>query len=185
MKKVCRLFPSHIKEVPVSVALTIILTVSSLIHLTHKDKFQLDCNNFLSLLSANFIQADINQLTVNIFSIYTLSNIELTLGSKKYLSLFVSALLIYTTLLYEFHKIIPTLDCPLGFSSLIFSILVWNFLLTKMLNPSIVILLVITFIYLSLHYSQILLLNFGIAALTGLILSKIPLFSVKSISTLI
>lgn len=77
--------------------------------------------DMISVLYSNFIHTDFYHLLANLFGIYSLTNVEMRLGSKKFLTL-ILFLIFFTTLLeILLNKIIKT-PCSIGFSGILYGV---------------------------------------------------------------
>ena len=88
--------PTHIKNVPVSVFLAVGVIVIFSLYATTALK-EIPCGkDVMSLFYSNFVHVDVYHLLSNIFALYALSRVEITIGSKKFIALIVFLLLFNT-----------------------------------------------------------------------------------------
>jgi membrane associated rhomboid family serine protease len=77
--------------------------------------------NMISVLYSNFIHTDFYHLMANLFGLYSLTYVEIRLGSKKFLTL-ILFLLFFTSLLeIILYRIIKT-PCTIGFSGILYGV---------------------------------------------------------------
>jgi hypothetical protein len=138
MKISFKIQPTSIKEVIVSFTYGLILVIvffvnmaktSDTVNITENCKTDLK-----SLFFSNFIETNLTTLSVNLFSLYSLSQIEIVIGSAKFFVLMNMSIMINTLLDHQIHKYNENLGCSSGFSGIIFSLLVWDLIVTQQIS---------------------------------------------------
>jgi hypothetical protein len=167
----CVKFPTNYKQVPVSTSIILLLTIIFLVYSFYK--FPKPCGNDIkSIFISNFVTIDIGQLIVILYSLYSLSELELQIGSQLYLKLVLMSLAINTTLEWMIHKYNSKLPCSLGFNGIVLSLVIISLIFGNRVSFKIMIPIVILATYISLqHKSQYL--GHVVGTITGTIISLI------------
>lgn len=89
--------------------------------------------DYVSTLSRNFIHLDNIHLFSNMYTFYYLSQVERSMGSVPYLSLIGVLVIIQTTLEWIISNFYD-LKCSIGFSGILYGLLVWYIYYYQNLN---------------------------------------------------
>lgn len=85
---------------------------------------------FISSIKQSFTHINIQHLLVNMYTMYTFRILEQTYGSKLFLKL-ICYIIILDAILTTVANKTTNLTCSIGFSGILFGILIWNFFKTK------------------------------------------------------
>lgn len=84
------------------------------------------CNtSILNIFTSNFYHADLFHLISNIFGLFVLTRLETKIGLKKFLTILI-LLLIINTFIENYLITKHNLNCSVGFSAIIYSLLSWE-----------------------------------------------------------
>ena len=122
------------KDVPVSVfiATSIIVIFSMYVSTAIK---QIPCGkDIFSKFYSNFVHVDTPHLIFNLIAIYALSRVELDIGSTKFIGLITFLVILITILETIVYTIFKDLPCSVGFSGVLFGVLVWELITKKGLD---------------------------------------------------
>jgi len=123
--------PTQIKNVPVSVFLAVGVIVIFSLYATTALK-EIPCGkDLMSLFYSNFVHVDVYHLLSNIFALYALSRVEITIGSKKFIALIVFLLLFNTLAETAMNRLFKGLPCSIGFSGVLFGVAAWELFMGK------------------------------------------------------
>jgi membrane associated rhomboid family serine protease len=78
-----------------------------------------------SIFIGQFIHTDFFHLISNLYGLYSLSDVELKLGPKKFFSLILFLLIFNTILEVLLHKLI-NVPCSIGFSGILYGVLTFE-----------------------------------------------------------
>lgn len=173
MKIALKVIPTSVKEVYVSFSYFVILVVVFLLYMMKILKEKPCGNDLKSLFYSNFVETDLSTLFVNLFTLYSLTETEIVLGSKQFFVLMMMSIILNTVLDYELHKINPSLGCSTNVSAVLFSLIIWNLLITGKVSFLIVITLGLIMTMVTLRESTTSFLNHSIGALTGIVLAVV------------
>lgn len=110
-----------LKKCPVCAFLFVFLVVIFSMYFTSALK-TIPCEkNMVSVLYSNFIHTDFYHLASNLFGLYSLTDVEIRLGSKKFLTLILFLLLFTSLLEIILYRIIKT-PCSIGFSGILYGV---------------------------------------------------------------
>lgn len=84
-------------------------------------------NDFLSIVSSQFVHISLLHLASNLFSLWYLSNLEQSLGWVKFLGLIIAIALISSGA----DALIGNRHCSIGFSGVLFGLFAWSTLSVK------------------------------------------------------
>jgi membrane associated rhomboid family serine protease len=165
------------KKIPICSFITVSLVIIFSLYFTNVFK-SIPCEkNMTNTFISNFIHVDFIHLCSNIFSLYSLSVIEERLGSKQFFILLLFFLMMNTILESILHKIM-NLQCSIGFSGVLFSIVTYELLSNKVLDINILISIVANLFTLPLKDKKISFYGHVIGVISGIL--SVFLFS-KSI----
>lgn len=117
---------SHFKDIPVSLFLAISIVVVFALYVTTVLKTVPCGRNILSSFCGNFVHIDLFHLGANLVTLYTLARVERDIGAKRFTFLIVFLLLFTSIVEVTMHKIIPNMECTIGFSGILFGIMAWE-----------------------------------------------------------
>lgn len=112
--------------VPVSVLLATAIIVIFGLYVTTIIKSVPCGKGVLDIFMSNFIHTDPYHLIANLYSLYALSRVEQSIGSKKFVGLIVFLLIFNTVLESMIHMVIPSVPCGIGFSGVLFGVTTWE-----------------------------------------------------------
>jgi hypothetical protein len=178
MKVNFKIQPTSIKEVIVSFTYGLILVIVYFINLSKSKSLNVinekDCvTDLKSLFMSNFVETNLTILSVNLFSLYSLSHIEIIIGSARFFVLINMSIILNTILDYELHKLNDALGCSAGFSGIIFSLIVWDLIVSKEVSIFIFIALGLILSTYTLKQNNTSLINHSVGAFTGVLLAFI------------
>ena len=124
----------NFKQVPVSVMITISIVIIFSLYVTTAIK-KIPCGkDVMSIFYGNFVHIDIYHLISNIYALYALSRVELSIGSKQFTGL-IAFLLVFNTIAESLmHKIFKSLKCSIGFSGILFGVTAWEMVTSRDLD---------------------------------------------------
>ena len=122
---------NRFQYIPVSIFLAVSLFVISLLYLTTVIKIIPCGKDVLSNFYSNFTHVDIFHLIGNLSGLYVLSRVEQNIGSKQFIKLLVFLLVFNTITESIMHQIIPSTQCSIGFSGVLFGIATWELITTR------------------------------------------------------
>ena len=124
----------NFKQVPVSVMIAVSIVVIFSLYATSAIK-EIPCGkDVMSIFYGNFVHVDIYHLLSNIYALYALSRVELSMGGKQFTGLIVF-LLVFNTLAESLtHKMFKDLKCSIGFSGILFGVTAWEMSTTQDLD---------------------------------------------------
>ncbi len=122
---------NRIQYIPVCIFLIISLFSIFLIYLTSIVKSVPCGKDVLSNFYSNFTHVDIFHLIGNLSGLYVLSRVEQNIGSKQFIKLLIFLLIFNTVTETIIHKIIPSTQCSIGFSGVLFGIATWEIITTQ------------------------------------------------------
>lgn len=119
-----------IKNNPVCAFISVLIIIIFSLYTTSVFK-SIPCEkDMVSIFICNFIHIDLFHLIANLYAIYSLSRVEILLGSRKFFIL-VLFLSIFNTIFESIlHKIINT-PCSIGISGILYGVITFEILLTK------------------------------------------------------
>ncbi len=86
---------------------------------------------------SNFVHTTIPHMVGNLVGLYALARVEKDMGSKKF-ALLIAYLLIFNTLAeVALHTLVPSTPCSIGFSGILFGILIWELITHKGVDKTI------------------------------------------------
>ena len=119
-----------IKNNPVCAFISVLIIIIFSLYTTSALK-TIPCEkDMISIFISNFIHIDTFHLMANLYGIYSLSKIEILLGSKKFLILVLFLSIFNTVFESILHKIINT-PCSIGMSGILYGVITFEILLTK------------------------------------------------------
>ena len=120
-----------LKKIPVSVFITLTIVLIFGLYATTALK-QIPCGkDITNVLYGNFVHIDIYHLLSNIFALYALSRVEISIGWKSFLALICFLLFFNTLAETAMYRIFKTLKCSIGFSGVLFGIATWELVNNK------------------------------------------------------
>lgn len=120
--------------VPISVLLATAIIIIFGLYVTTIIK-SIPCGKgVLDIFISNFIHTDPYHLISNLYSLYALSRVEQSIGSKKFVGLIVFLLIFNTVLESMIHMAIPSIPCGIGFSGVLFGVTTWELIANKNLD---------------------------------------------------
>jgi membrane associated rhomboid family serine protease len=147
---ICNNFPTSYREIPVTCSISLLLVIVFLVY-TEQPLNKPCGNDMRSIFWSNFVTVDIGQLIINLYSLYSLSGLEVQMGSVKYLNIIILSLGMNTVLEWGIHKKYTQLPCSLGFSGVMISLIVISLILGKRIDMKVMTVLVIFGLYLTLN----------------------------------
>jgi membrane associated rhomboid family serine protease len=153
-----------LKRIPITTSIIVILMIICCLYITTLVKIIPCGRDVLSSFYSNFIHIELSHLFVNIYVLYTLSIVEERIGSNKFFKLIITSLII-NSIIETFLNKIFNISCSIGFSAIIYSLIVWEFITTNgfdiYLISSLIIMIIIQYLYdhkssLTGHFSGIL-----------------------------
>lgn len=116
----------HIQENPICSFISVLLVVIFSLYLTTAIK-TIPCEKDMkSVFISNFIHLDFLHLLSNLYGIYSLSRVEITLGPKKFFLLIFFLLTFNTVFESVLHTLIDS-PCTIGFSGILYGVLTFEF----------------------------------------------------------
>ena len=122
---------NRFKYIPVCVFLAVSLFSICSFYLTSLIKTVPCGKDVLSNFYSNFTHVDIFHLIGNLSGLYVLSRVEQNIGSKQFIKLLIFLLVFNTITETIMHKIIPSTQCSIGFSGVLFGIATWEIITTQ------------------------------------------------------
>lgn len=117
---------TEIQKVPITVGLAICLVSIYSLYASNTLTNPPYGTDPLSLTYRNFVHLDFVHLMSSLFALYTISPVEVYLGSKRFLSL-LTFLVVFTTIVdVILYSIMPNISRTTGLSSILFGILTWE-----------------------------------------------------------
>lgn len=142
--------PLNIKEIPISVFLAVTIIIIFSLYFTNLLK-SIPCQKNLSnIFINNFIHIDIYHLVGNILGLYSMSRIERSLGTKKFIILICCLLLTASILEVITFQLFPSIPCGIGISGLLFGLITWELIIVQKMDFTLVLSLIFTVILPSL-----------------------------------
>jgi membrane associated rhomboid family serine protease len=169
--------PLNIKEIPVSVFLAVTIIIIFSLYFTNLLKSVPCQKNLGTIFINNFIHIDIYHLVGNILGLYSISRIERTLGTKKFIILITCLLVIASMLEIAIFRIVPSIPCGIGISGLLFGLITWELIMIQKLDFTLVLSIIFTVVLPSLKGKNVSI--FG--HLSGIIAGIVVGFSWKKI----
>lgn len=80
---------------------------------------------------SNFVHTDMYHILANLIALYALLKIEKRIGSKMFLSLILFLLGLITLIEVGMRRVIPDLQCSIGFSGVLIGVFVWELIGSK------------------------------------------------------
>ena len=119
------------KEVPVSVLIAVSIVVIFSMYATTALK-EIPCGkDVMTVFYSNFVHVDMYHLLSNIYALYALSRVELSMGGKRFTGLIVFLLLFNTLAETVMYRIFKGLPCSIGFSGVLFGVAAWEMATTQ------------------------------------------------------
>uniref|UniRef100_A0A6C0LWZ3 Peptidase S54 rhomboid domain-containing protein n=1 Tax=viral metagenome TaxID=1070528 RepID=A0A6C0LWZ3_9ZZZZ len=114
------------KKIPVSVLISVSIIIIFSLYVTTALK-QIPCGkDVMSIFYGNFVHVDIYHLLSNIYALYALSRVEVSIGYSKFIALVIFLLIFNTIIETVMYKIFKNLHCSIGFSGVLFGIAAWE-----------------------------------------------------------
>ena len=121
----------NFKQVPVSVMIAVSIVVIFSLYATTAIK-EIPCGkDVMTIFYGNFVHVDIYHLLSNIYALYALSRVELSMGGKQFTGLIVFLLVFNTIAESLMHKMFKNLPCSIGFSGILFGVTAWEMATTR------------------------------------------------------
>ena len=121
---------NKIKETPFTAFVCVSILTIFLLYVTNVIK-EIPCEKDMkSIFLSNFIHTDIFHIIGNLYGLYSLSRVELQLGTKKFFTLLIFLLVFSTFFEALLHKIINT-PCSIGFSGILYGIMTFEVMYSK------------------------------------------------------
>ena len=139
------------------------LSVSSLLKINVCNK------DFLSSLINNFIHLEFYHLITNTYSLYVLSRVEEEIGSKNFLLLIIFSLVCNTILETILYKLNKNIKCSIGFSGILFTILVFEILTKNKIDIQIILSIVVSVILPNIYSSKVSFTGHLIGVMSGIL----------------
>lgn len=119
-----------IKNNPVCAFISVLIIIIFSLYTTSALK-SIPCEkDMVSIFICNFIHIDLFHLIANLYAIYSLSRVEILLGSKKFFILVLFLSIFNTVFESILHKIINT-PCSIGISGILYGVITFEILLTN------------------------------------------------------
>jgi membrane associated rhomboid family serine protease len=119
------------KNVPVSIFISVFIIVIFSLYSTSVIKI-IPCNkNMIPAFCSNFVHIEPEHLILNLYALYSLSRVEIMIGSKQFAILIIFLLFVNTLFESILHKLYPSLQCSIGFSGILFGIMTWELITNK------------------------------------------------------
>jgi len=161
--------PTQIKEVPVSLFLSISLIIIFLLYATTIIK-SVPCNkDLLSVFYSNFVHIDLYHLMGNIFALYALARVEIALGAKTFFGLIIFLIIFNSLIEILIYKLIPGLTCGIGFSGILFGIMTWELVTNRKLDYLLVVSIIFIVVLPSFQNKNVSLLGHSVGAFSGIV----------------
>ena len=125
--------------------------------------------DFVSIFSSNFIHIESYHFIINLYALYALSRVEQELGPKKFFTLIIFILIFNTIIEVGIHKIIPSIQCSIGLSGVLFGIMTYEIITKNKLDFFIISSIIITVVMPSIMNRRVSLLAHSIGAFSGII----------------
>ena len=155
--------------VPVSTISAILMIIIFSLYFTTAIK-TLPCGkDIMSVFASNFTHIEPYHLLANLYAVYALSRIEKEIGWKKFLPLIGFILVVNTVLELILYKLFPGIPCSIGFSGVLFAILVWDIVREKSIDMYLLFSIILVVIVSSLKNTNVSLSGHLIGVFTGLI----------------
>lgn len=123
-----------VRDVPVSSFLAISIIIVFSLYATTALKTIPCGKDLLANFTSNFIHIDPYHLIANLYALYALSRVEVSLGPKKFFILVLFLLFVNTLFEGAVHKMIPDIPCSIGFSGVLFGMMTWELVTNKGLD---------------------------------------------------
>jgi len=124
----------NFKQVPVSVMIAVSIVVIFSLYATTAIK-EIPCGkDVMTIFYGNFVHVDVYHLISNIYALYALSRVELSMGGKQFTGLIVFLLVFNTLAESLMHKMFKDLPCSIGFSGILFGVTAWEMATTQDLD---------------------------------------------------
>lgn len=118
-------------DIPITISISFVLILIYVLQAINIIK-NIPCDKDIkSIFYSNFFHMDIIHLMLNLYSFYILSEVEKNIGSMKFLMLIVFFTLTNVITQFTLYKINPKSSCSIGFSGILYSILIWNLVITE------------------------------------------------------
>lgn len=104
---------------------------------------KIPCDNTItSKFLSNFVHIDSIHLLLNLLGLFIISNFEKEIGSKKFLTLVLSLIIILTIIEKMFFK-----KCSIGFSAVLFGIFAYQMMYENNIDYQMLIVLILLFLF--------------------------------------
>ena len=166
------------KQAPATLLMSSILVLVTLLFLSQPLGLPCD-NDFFSAFLRNFIHIDPLHLIINLYGFYRLTQLELAIGSIRYIALLILLAVLQTVLEWltyhpfvrEFGGLVPFggATCSIGFSGILFGIISWMFFSERGLDLALLFAMITSITITSAQNPQISFIGHLIGLIAGLI----------------
>ena len=163
----------QIKEIPVSVFLAVTIIIVFSLYLTNLLKSVPCEKNLGTIFINNFVHIDLYHLMGNLLGLYSLSRIERSLNTKKFIILITSLLITASTLEVITYRIFPSIPCGIGISGLLFGLITWELIIVQKLDFTLVLSIIFTVVIPSIKSQNVSLLGHISGIISGIIIAII------------
>lgn len=159
-------------ETPLTAFICVIILTIFLLYTSNVIK-EIPCNKDMkSIFLSNFIHTDFFHIIANLYGFYSLTRVELNLGSKKFFGLIIFLLFFNTIFECMLHKII-NIPCSIGFSSILYGVLTFEVMYDKKFDYNIFISILLNIIISKIGNRKLSLASHLIGCVSGIIGSLI------------
>lgn len=157
-----------IKQTPLTAFICVFILTIFLLYVTNVLK-EVPCDKDMkSIFISNFIHTDFFHIAANLYGLYSLSRVELSLGPKKFFILLIFLLIFGTIFESVIHKLIKT-PCSIGFSGLLYGIMTFEIMYNKKFDYNIFTSIILNIIVSKLGNRQVSLTGHIVGAISGII----------------
>ena len=159
---------NRFREVPVCVLLAVTLITVFSLYVSNLVR-SIPCGKKgVSVFLSNFVHIDPYHLAANLFALYSLSRIEISLGWKQFVGLLLFILACNTLVEVMLHAYCPSMPCSIGFSGVLFGMMAWELVATKKLDLMLLLSILLVVVCPSLTNKKASLQGHLIGALSGI-----------------
>jgi rhomboid protease GluP len=138
---------------------------------------ELPCNpDYISTIARNFIHVQAFHILANLFAFYQMREIELQLGVSSYILLILALVFVQSTIEFILSSYVD-LGCSIGFSGVLYGLLVWMLMSTPSTNRQKLVPILISIVVSSLAIPNVSLSGHLIGFVSGLIVAKLSLIN--------
>jgi len=159
----------QIKNTPVSSFIAVSVIVIFSLYTTSVIKSMPCGKNMIDSFLSNFVHIDSIHLFSNLYVLYALSRVELSLGPKKFFSLVIFLLCVNTVFETTLHKMTDKIPCSIGFSGVLFGILTWEIVTNRGIDMYIASSIMLMTILPSLQFKNVSLSGHLVGSVSGIL----------------